>query len=144
MYDLSKKLMSIATIGPCSHFINSTILRLTGPCLHLMNSTTLRPQDVSGNSAGLLNQSTEATGLWVCANVYILKREHPLCHCAGEHWDQSEEMDTYYNPVPHFTYQMALDHSPTLQNVRFSSEITSQSLSPAVSQLIRLADREWA
>jgi len=35
----------------------------------------------------------------------------------GEHWDQSEEMDTYYNPIPHFTYQMALDHSPTLQNV---------------------------
>ncbi len=26
-------------------------------------------------------------------------------------------MDTYYNPVPHFTYQMALDHSPTLQDV---------------------------
>lgn len=27
-------------------------------------------------------------------------------------------MDTYYNPIPHFTYQMALDHSPTLKNVR--------------------------
>ena len=26
-------------------------------------------------------------------------------------------MDTYYNPVPHFTYKMALDHSPTLKNV---------------------------
>lgn len=38
--------------------------------------------------------------------------------CAGEHWDNSEEMDTYYNPIPHFTYQMALDHSPTLKNVR--------------------------
>jgi hypothetical protein len=35
----------------------------------------------------------------------------------GEHWDNSEEMDTYYNPIPHFTYQMALDHSPTLKNV---------------------------
>ncbi len=37
--------------------------------------------------------------------------------CAGEHWDFSEQMDTYYNPVPHFTYKMALDHSPTLKNV---------------------------
>ena len=27
-------------------------------------------------------------------------------------------MDTYYNSIPHFTYQMALDHSPTLKNVR--------------------------
>ncbi len=26
-------------------------------------------------------------------------------------------MDTYYNPIPHFTYKMALDHSPTLKNV---------------------------
>ena len=40
-----------------------------------------------------------------------------LWRCSGEHWDQSEQMDTYYNPIPHFTYQMALDHSPTLQNV---------------------------
>ncbi len=22
----------------------------------------------------------------------------------GEHWDTVEEMDTYYNPVPHFGY----------------------------------------
>jgi hypothetical protein len=47
-------------------------------------------------------------------------RRRKLDHaaCAGEHWDNSEEMDTYYNPIPHFTYQMALDHSPTLKNVR--------------------------
>jgi hypothetical protein len=41
--------------------------------------------------------------------------------CTGEHWDVSEQMDTYYNPIPHFTYQMALDHSPTLKNVRILS-----------------------
>ena len=36
---------------------------------------------------------------------------------AGEHWDVSEEADTVYDPVPHFTYRMALDHSPTLKGV---------------------------
>lgn len=35
----------------------------------------------------------------------------------GEHWDVSEQMDTYYNPVPHFGYRLALDHSPTLRAV---------------------------
>lgn len=31
---------------------------------------------------------------------------------AGEHWDQTEQMDTYYNPIPHFGYDLALKHSP--------------------------------
>lgn len=35
----------------------------------------------------------------------------------GETWDVSEQMDTYYNPIPHFTFGMALDHSPTLKAV---------------------------
>ncbi|KAK9822741.1 hypothetical protein WJX74_002486 [Apatococcus lobatus] len=36
---------------------------------------------------------------------------------AGEHWDQEEQMDTYYNPIPHFDYRLALQHSPQLRNV---------------------------
>ena len=44
------------------------------------------------------------------------RKQMMLCS-AGEHWDFSEQMDTYYNPIPHFTYKMALDHSPTLKNV---------------------------
>lgn len=35
----------------------------------------------------------------------------------GESWDVVEEMDTYYNPIPHFTYEMALSHSPQLHDV---------------------------
>lgn len=35
----------------------------------------------------------------------------------GEFWDNEEEMDTYYNPVPHFTYEMALAHSPELRRL---------------------------
>ena len=35
----------------------------------------------------------------------------------GEAWDASERMDTYYNPIPHFTYAMAVDHSPTLRDL---------------------------
>ena len=26
-------------------------------------------------------------------------------------------MDTYYNPIPHFGYKLALEHSPQLQRV---------------------------
>lgn len=26
-------------------------------------------------------------------------------------------MDTYYNPIPHFTYEMALAHSPELRRL---------------------------
>ena len=26
-------------------------------------------------------------------------------------------MDTYYNPIPHFDYRLALNHSPTLRKV---------------------------
>lgn len=35
----------------------------------------------------------------------------------GENWDVQEQMDTYYNPIPHFDYRLALDHSPTLKQV---------------------------
>ena len=35
----------------------------------------------------------------------------------GEAWDVSEQMDTYYNPIPHFGYDLALAHSPTLRRV---------------------------
>lgn len=35
----------------------------------------------------------------------------------GEQWDESIHMDTYYNPVPHFGYKLALDHSPQLKSV---------------------------
>ena len=40
-----------------------------------------------------------------------------LFGCAGEQWDSTEEMDTYYNPIPHFGYDLALAHSPQLRNV---------------------------
>ena len=40
---------------------------------------------------------------------------HP--RCAGEQWDVSEQMDTYYNPIPHFDYRLALNHSPTLRKL---------------------------
>jgi hypothetical protein len=36
---------------------------------------------------------------------------------AGEQWDETVQMDTYYNPVPHFGYALALAHSPQLRNV---------------------------
>lgn len=36
---------------------------------------------------------------------------------AGEHWDSTEQSGTYYNPAPHFTFQMALDHSPDLLEI---------------------------
>lgn len=35
----------------------------------------------------------------------------------GEWWDDTIGMDTYYNPIPHFGYKLALDHSPTLKRV---------------------------
>lgn len=34
---------------------------------------------------------------------------------AGEHWDTTEQMDTYYNPIPHFGYELALAHSPQVR-----------------------------
>lgn len=36
---------------------------------------------------------------------------------AGEAWDAVEQMDTYYNPIPHFGYELALAHSPQLRSV---------------------------
>lgn len=36
---------------------------------------------------------------------------------SGENWDASEQMDTYYNPIPHFDYRLALLHSPNLRSV---------------------------
>jgi len=35
----------------------------------------------------------------------------------GEWWDDTIHMDTYYNPIPHFGYKHALDHSPQLKRV---------------------------
>ena len=35
----------------------------------------------------------------------------------GEGWDVTEHMDTYYNPIPHFNYDLALAHSPQLRAV---------------------------
>ena len=35
----------------------------------------------------------------------------------GEHWDVSEQMDTYYNPIPVGWYDWALNHSPQLRAV---------------------------
>jgi hypothetical protein len=35
----------------------------------------------------------------------------------GEHWDHTERSGTYYNPQPHFTFNMALDHSPDLLHI---------------------------
>jgi len=35
----------------------------------------------------------------------------------GESWDDTVQMDTYYNPVPHFGYQLAVEHSPQLMAV---------------------------
>ncbi|KAK2079830.1 hypothetical protein QBZ16_002225 [Prototheca wickerhamii] len=35
----------------------------------------------------------------------------------GENWDVMEHMDTYYNPIPHFGYELALSHSPQLRGV---------------------------
>ena len=36
---------------------------------------------------------------------------------AGEQWDVSEEMDTYYNPIPVGGYDWAVNHSPQLRGV---------------------------
>lgn len=39
-------------------------------------------------------------------------RALPPSRTPGEHWDHTEQMDTYYNPIPHFGYDLALAHSP--------------------------------
>lgn len=36
---------------------------------------------------------------------------------AGEQWDVTDQSGTYYNPMPHFNFQMALDHSPDLLTI---------------------------
>lgn len=36
---------------------------------------------------------------------------------SGENWDFIEHMDTYYNPIPHYGFQLALQHSPQLRGV---------------------------
>lgn len=36
---------------------------------------------------------------------------------AGEQWDVTDQSGTYYNPMPHFNFQMALDHSPDLLHI---------------------------
>eukprot|EP00200_Dunaliella_tertiolecta_P010471 CAMPEP_0202386010 /NCGR_PEP_ID=MMETSP1127-20130417/64080_1 /ASSEMBLY_ACC=CAM_ASM_000462 /TAXON_ID=3047 /ORGANISM="Dunaliella tertiolecta, Strain CCMP1320" /LENGTH=528 /DNA_ID=CAMNT_0048986381 /DNA_START=250 /DNA_END=1836 /DNA_ORIENTATION=- len=35
----------------------------------------------------------------------------------GEFWDDTEWMDTYYNPVPHFGFDLAVRHSPNLWQI---------------------------
>jgi hypothetical protein len=35
----------------------------------------------------------------------------------GEQWDHTERSGTYYNPKPHFTFDMALSHSPDLLRI---------------------------
>jgi hypothetical protein len=35
----------------------------------------------------------------------------------GEEYDATEQSGTYYNPSPHFTFDMALDHSPDLLRI---------------------------
>ncbi len=35
----------------------------------------------------------------------------------GESWDHVLHMSTYYNPIPHFGYKLAYDHSPQLKRV---------------------------
>ena len=45
---------------------------------------------------------------------YVQKHGHSN---TGEHWDTTEGMDTYYNPIPHFGYDLALAHSPQLRQV---------------------------
>ncbi|KAK9830975.1 hypothetical protein WJX81_004457 [Elliptochloris bilobata] len=47
-------------------------------------------------------------------NGWVRKHGHST---TGEQWDVSEQMDTYYNPYPHFGYTLALKHSPQLRNV---------------------------
>jgi len=71
----------------------------------------LVPQASTGTSA---SRWTRTTTLILTISSPLLS---PYLLSAGEHWDFSEQMDTYYNPIPHFTYKMALDHSPTLKNV---------------------------
>lgn len=39
----------------------------------------------------------------------------PFPPAVGEHWDVTEQMDTYYNPIPHFGYNLALEHSPQVE-----------------------------
>ena len=41
----------------------------------------------------------------------------------GEFWDSTEWMDTYYNPVPHFGFDLAVRHSPNLWQVRVCSYV---------------------
>jgi hypothetical protein len=36
---------------------------------------------------------------------------------SGEAWDYTEQSGTYYNPKPHFTFDMALAHSPDLLTI---------------------------
>lgn len=47
----------------------------------------------------------------------LLSSYHVVYCNAGEHWDTTEQQDTYYNPIPHFGYDLALRHSPQLRNV---------------------------
>lgn len=52
--------------------------------------------------------------LWATASA---SQPSPPSPAAGEHWDVTEQMDTYYNCIPHFNFRMAMDHSPDLKGV---------------------------
>jgi hypothetical protein len=56
---------------------------------------------------------------------------------AGEQWDDMVHMDTYYNPIPHFGFKLALDHSPQLRNVPLKPKDIKQDdpFGPGLDQL---------
>lgn len=45
------------------------------------------------------------------------ERETHVFFPSTKKFETVEEMDTYYNPIPHFTYEMALAHSPELRGL---------------------------
>eukprot|EP00884_Botryococcus_braunii_P009595 jgi/Botrbrau1/18637/Bobra.0367s0073.1 len=47
-------------------------------------------------------------------NGWVRRHGHST---TGEWWDQPEQMDTYYNPIPHFDFRLAMGHSPTLRRL---------------------------
>jgi hypothetical protein len=55
----------------------------------------------------------------------------------GEQWDDMVHMDTYYNPIPHFGFKLALDHSPQLRNVPLKPKEIKQDdpFGPGLDQL---------
>ncbi len=67
-----------------------------------------KPQIPAPDAPPLAEARTNRTA--VCNNPPARPPDHPPA--VGEHWDVTEQMDTYYNPIPHFGYNLALEHSP--------------------------------